>query len=139
MDFSVTFFSALWMEIPESWKRSFAIFYAHNAKNQKKTAFFFFSSFFFNSSRPIANLFENCIFYTPKLTIYDFWIFKVPIFAHFQAILIFETPKKTQKFEFYGQPRTSELWFLATTIGRLSYHLLFLVVQNCKKIVCNQS
>ena len=68
----------------------------------EKNSIFFFSSFFFNSSRPIANLFENCIFYTPKLTIYDFWIFKVPIFAHFQAILIFETPKKTQKFEFYG-------------------------------------
>ena len=28
--YGVTFFSALWMEIPESWKRSFAIFYAHD-------------------------------------------------------------------------------------------------------------
>ena len=35
-----------------------------------------------------------------KLTIYDFWIFKVPIFAHFQAILIFETRKVIIWFHF---------------------------------------
>ena len=28
--YEVTFFSALWMVFPESWKRSCAIFYAHN-------------------------------------------------------------------------------------------------------------
>ena len=38
--------------------------------------------------------------FSTKIAIYDFWIFKVPFFAHFQAILIFETKKVIIWFHF---------------------------------------
>ena len=57
-------------------------------------------NFVLPGKRAIVKIVLSGDWFSTKIAIYDFWIFKVCFFAHFEGILIFETKKVIIWFHF---------------------------------------